>query len=58
MIIAVIKPNAVVKSAFDIPPATTAGEMSLAALMASKASIIPTNSSCEPNHRGYGDHRI
>ena len=48
MIIATIRPNAVVKSACEIPPATTAGEISLAALIASNADIIPTTVPVKP----------
>ena len=39
IIIATISPNAVVNSAWDIPPATTAGEISLAIFISSKACI-------------------
>ena len=43
-----INPKAVVRSAWDIPPATTAGEISFAALIASKAAIIPTTVPVNP----------
>ena len=37
-----------VKSAWEIPPATTAGDISLAALIASNADIIPTTVPVNP----------
>ena len=49
MIMATTRPNSVVSSAMEIPPATTAGEISLAALMSSKAWIIPATVPVNPS---------